>query len=144
MFRQGSLPALLAVVSLCLISPVHAEDWLPISAEDLKMTGVPQAPAAPAIYLYRQVDRDDNGPMETIYERIKILTDEGREFANIEIPYDKNIGEGVHGIRARVINPDGSTVVFDGTIFDKPIVSGKGVKVMAKTGQRQASLPACN
>ncbi len=96
------------------------------------MSSVPQAPAAPAIYLYRQVDRDDNGPTETIYERIKILTDEGREFANIEIPYDKN-GESVRAIRARTINPDGSIVVFDGTIFDRAVVSGSGLKLMAKT-----------
>jgi hypothetical protein len=131
--RGTSLQGLLILSSIGLGSTsARAEDWLPVSSDELQMTSVPQAPAASAIYLYRQVDRDDNGPTETIYERIKILTDEGREFANIEIPYYKN-GESIRGIRARTINPDGSIVAFDGTIFDKSIVSGSGVKLMAKT-----------
>ena len=54
------------------------------------MTSEPKAPAAPATYLYRQVDRDDNGPDETHYVRIKILTEEGRKFGDVEIPYDQS------------------------------------------------------
>ena len=128
MLRGSLLQGLLIVLSIGLGSiPARADDWLPISAEELHMSSVPQAPAAPAIYLYRQVDRDDNGPDETVYERIKVLTNEGREFANIEIPYDKN-GESIHAIRARTINPDGSIAVFDGTIFDKSIVFRAAVR----------------
>src|ERR1700722_19123162 len=55
--------ALLAPVLAILLSatlPVaNADDWLPISPEELKMTSEPKAPGAPAINLYRQVDRDD-------------------------------------------------------------------------------------
>jgi len=36
------------------------DEWQPISQEELKMTSVPEAPGAPAIYLYRQVDREDS------------------------------------------------------------------------------------
>ena len=52
------------------------------------MTSEPLAPGAPAIILYRQVDRDDNGHTshEDNYFRIKILTEEGRKYANVEIP----------------------------------------------------------
>jgi hypothetical protein len=59
--------------------PVSAGDeWQPISQEELKMTSVPEAPGAPAVYLYRQVDRDDSNrtPHEYNYARIKILTEE--------------------------------------------------------------------
>jgi hypothetical protein len=51
----------------------------PISPEELKMTSEPLAPGAPAVILYRQVDRDDNGRTshEDNYVRIKILTEEG-------------------------------------------------------------------
>jgi hypothetical protein len=131
--RRASLQGWLIALSLyaCSIA-VHADDWLPISAEELKMTGVPQAPAAAAIYLYRQVDRDDNGPTEMNYERIKILTEEGREFANVEIPYYEHT-ESIRGIQARTIHPDGSVVKFDGTIFDKPLVARTGLKLLAKT-----------
>src|SRR5580704_11978958 len=55
-----------------------ADDWLPISAEELKMTSVAEAPGAPAVYLYRQVDRSDEQGRanEFNYVRIKILTEE--------------------------------------------------------------------
>jgi hypothetical protein len=112
--------------------PVRAADWLSISSEELKVASEPKAPAAAAIYLYRQVDRDDNGPSEANYERIKILTDEGRQYANIEIPYYGG-PESVRGIEARTIHPDGSIVNFEGTIFDKSIAEKTGVKLMAKT-----------
>jgi len=110
----------------------RGEDWLPILPEELSMRSAPQAPNAPAIYLYRQVDRDDNEPSESTYERIKILTEEGRDNANVEIPYLKG-PENIRGIRARTIRPDGSIVNFDGEIFDKSIVKVGGAKYSAKT-----------
>jgi hypothetical protein len=123
----------IGVVALYLATPVtHAEDWLPIDPAELKMTTEPKAPAASAIYLYRQVDRDDNGPMETVYARIKILTEEGRKYADVQIAYDKE-HESIRGIDARTIRPDGSIAKFDGTIFEKPIVQGRGVRLLAKT-----------
>src|SRR2546421_3070730 len=70
--------------------PVSAGDeWQPISQEELKMTSVPEAPGALAVYLYRQVDRDDSNhtPHEYNYARIKILTEEGRKYADVEIPF---------------------------------------------------------
>jgi hypothetical protein len=42
---------------------VSADEWLPISAEELQVTSEPKAPGAPAIILYRQVDRDDSNAM---------------------------------------------------------------------------------
>jgi hypothetical protein len=112
--------------------PARADDWLPIPPEDLKMTSEPLAPAAPAILLYRQVDRDDNDPSETSYVRIKILTDAGRTFADVEIPFDKK-SEAIRSIQARTIQPDGRIVNFSGTVYEKPIVQARGVKLLAKT-----------
>jgi len=119
--------------ALCAVcSAVNAEDWEPIVPEELSMTREPKAPTAPAIYLYRQVDRDDSVHEEIVYERIKILTEEGRKYADVEIPYDKST-EHVGGIQARTIRPNGSIVNFAGTVFEKPIVKGRGVKLLAKT-----------
>lgn len=120
--------ALIAVVSNL---PVHAEDWLPVTAEELQLTREPKAPGAAAIYLYRQVDRDDTVPEETHYQRLKILTEEGRKYADVEIPYVKGT-ESVRGIEARTIRPDGSIVRFDGTVYEKPIASARATKLMAK------------
>ncbi len=122
--------------------PVSAGDeWQPISPEELKMTSVPEAPGAPAIFLYRQVDRNDAGATggssphaatEYNYVRIKILTEEGRSYANVEIPFEKG-RTNVSGIRARTIRPDGSVVNFDGKVFEKTIVKSKTLKYLAKT-----------
>ena len=127
-----SIAAIIALVFCAGAVPVYADDWLPIAPEELKMRSEPNAPGAPAILLYRQVDRDDTGPSETHYVRIKILTEEGRKFADVEIPFDKAT-ESVRGIEARTIRPDGSIVKFDGTVYEKPIVQTRGVKLLAKT-----------
>jgi hypothetical protein len=110
---------------------VSADDWQPISPAELQMTSVAEAPGAPAVILYRQVDRDDVANHQNTYVRIKILTEEGRKYANAEIPFfDGN--ESVHSIKARTIHPDGSIANFEGKPMDKMIVKAKGIKYMAK------------
>jgi len=115
-----------------VIEPAAAENWLPLSQDDMKMISEPNAPQAPAIYLYRQVDRSDASFHETYYERLKILTDEGRKYADIEIPYEKG-SEYISDIAARTILPDGTVIPFNGTIYDKLIVSARDKKLMTKT-----------
>jgi hypothetical protein len=86
------------VLSFCFLafflSPLvrAGDDWQPISPEELRMISEPKAPGASAIYLYRQVDRDDVKFREIDYARIKIFTDEGRKYADVEIPYVKGFG----------------------------------------------------
>ncbi|MGB9073855.1 MAG: DUF3857 domain-containing protein [Terriglobales bacterium] len=110
----------------------------PVSPDELKMTSEPLAPGAPAIILFRQVDRDDNGRTshEDNYFRIKILNEEGRKHADVEIPFFKE-SENVVNVRARTIKPDGSIVSFDGKVFEKELVKGRfggrAVKYRAKT-----------
>lgn len=131
--KASAIQGLMGSLILCAASQsARAEQWLPISPDELKMTSEPKAPGAPAIFLYRQVDRDDNVPSEAVYARIKILTEEGRKYADVEVPFDKAT-EAVYGIQARTIHPDGSIVKFDGTVYEKPIVQTRGVKWLAKT-----------
>jgi transglutaminase-like putative cysteine protease len=98
------------------------------------MTSEPQAPGAPAVILYKQVDRDDNirTSHEDNYVRIKILTEEGRKYADVELEYLKERTD-ISGIKARTIRPDGSIANFDGKVFDKTIAKAKGIKYLAKT-----------
>jgi hypothetical protein len=107
-------------------------EWLPVNPEELKMASEPNAPGAPAIYLYRQVDRDDVENREFTYARIKIFTEEGRKYADIELPFLKGMWD-IKDIQARTIRPDGTILDFSGTIFDKSIVKAKGIKYFAKT-----------
>jgi len=125
----------LGAVVLRLSRPASADEWLPISPEELKMTSEPKAPGAPAIILYRQVDRDDSNthrPTEYNYVRTKIFTEEGRKYADVEIPFFKD-NENITDVRARTVRPDGSSVNFDGKIYEKEIVKARGFKYLAKT-----------
>src|SRR6516162_266051 len=97
-FRLVSVAVSLVLV-LALSRVVHADDWKPISPEELKMTSVLEAPGAPAVILYREVNRDDGRtPHEDNYVRIKVLTEEGRKYANVEIPFFKESGN-VHAVK---------------------------------------------
>ncbi len=118
-------------VSAMTVPAFAGEDWLPITQEELKMTSEPKAPGAPALYLYRQVDRDDIWSKEFHYDRIKILTEEGRKYANVEIPFFKG-ADNIRSIQARTIHADGSIVNFDGKMNEQTIVKAKGVKYLAK------------
>lgn len=105
------------------------------SPDELKMTAEPLAPGAPAIILYRQVERDDSGNTahENDYYRIKILKEEGRKYADIEIPFYKENGNKIVNVHGRTIRPDGSIVDFDGKVVEKSIAKAKGLRYMAKT-----------
>ena len=128
----GGFCRALLLAGFFLSAGCGAAEWQPVTPEDLQMTSEPKAPGAAAVFLYRQVDRDDTDSVEFEYERIKILRDEGRKYADVEITYNKG-SERIESIDARTIRPDGTVVKFDGTVYEKPIVSGRGVKMMAKT-----------
>jgi hypothetical protein len=134
-FRRVALLFVLACLSFVLrpfLAVDAGDEWQPIDPADLKMTSEPKAPGAPAIYLYRQVDRDDENAHENQYYRIKIFTEEGRKQADVEIPFLKGTEE-IRDIKARTIRPDGSIANFEGKAFEKTIVKARGVKYLAKT-----------
>jgi hypothetical protein len=128
-------PLLILIFSTLFSAGARAgSEWPPIDPAELKMTSEPLAPGAPAIYLYRQVDREDRGRATTEYDylRIKILTEEGRKYGNIEIRFEK-AGYRVGAIHARTIHPDGTIVNFDGKVYENTIVKSKSLKYLAKT-----------
>ncbi|HKT23443.1 MAG TPA: hypothetical protein VJR04_02500, partial [Terriglobales bacterium] len=121
-FLKTSFYTVAVGLTITAIAPFSAADGIPpVTAEELKMTSEPLAPGAPAIILYRQVDRDDRGNTahENDFVRIKILTEEGRKYADVEIPFDRSSGNNVVGIKARTIRPDGSVVDYGGKVYDK-------------------------
>src|SRR6266436_1674643 len=108
------LRAALLVICCALFNSRTAsgDEWQPVTQDELKMTSLPEAPGAPAVILYKQVDRNDfgiqrgRGAGEYNYVRIKIFTEEGRKYANVEIPFLKQRSS-ISAIRARTIRPDG-------------------------------------
>jgi hypothetical protein len=92
----------------------------------------PTNPGASAILLYREEYTDDVKLFATTYFRIKVLTDEGKKYADVEIPYLEKATR-VEDIKARTVQPDGKAVDFNGQVFDKLVVKAKRVKFQAKT-----------
>jgi hypothetical protein len=136
MIRRATSLLPFGTLSLLIILPpfVWPVSFQPVVPDELKMTSETKAPGAPAIILFREVNRDDRGKTahEDVYFRIKILTEEGRKYGDIEIPFFKGTGNIVN-LHARTIRPDGSIVDFTGKAFEKSIVKARGLKYMAKT-----------
>src|SRR5437763_3033800 len=118
--------------ALTLTQLSRATDWPPIAPEDLKLASLKEQPGAPAVILDREEIDDDMNNFESVYERIKILTDAGRERANIEIPYIHR-GFSISGINGRTVHPDGSIINFEGKPFDKTVERGNGIRVNVKS-----------
>jgi hypothetical protein len=87
--RAGYLGLLATFVAM---STVHAEEWLPVTPEELQLKSEPKAPAAPAVLSVSPGRSRRQRPDEVFYERIKILTDEGRKYGNVENPYVQGQG----------------------------------------------------
>jgi len=107
------------------------EDWLPISKQDLEIKEVPNSPGSDAIQLYYADFINDQEQTEFFYHRIKILNEKGNRHADVEIivPQDGSIS----GLKARTIHPDGKITEFTGKPFQKTVIKGRGIKVLAKT-----------
>lgn len=124
---------LLFVLLAFSLVPAQAqkEDWLPITQKDLDIKQVPGNPGADGIQLYYADYINDEEHNEFFYNRIKILSEKGNRHADVEIviPPDGSLS----GLKARTIHPDGKIIEFTGKPFQKILIKGRGVKVLAKT-----------
>ena len=144
---QVACDVLLAV--LFFAPPVHAKSqqpevagWQPISKEEWALNDDPTNPGASALILYREITTDDMKSVETHSYRIKILTDEGKKYADVQIPYLEKEYR-IEGIRARTVEPDGTAVEFSGEVFDKLVAKAKKVQFQAKTFTLAGVRPGC-
>ena len=100
------------------------DTWQPVPMDDLALKDNPANPGACAMILERQVYTDDEKRVQTEWVRIKILTEAGRAYADLEIPYfAKSVS--IENIRGRTIRPDGTVTAFNGVVFDKIIAKYK-------------------
>src|SRR5690242_15493213 len=129
-------PYLKVLIFLCgcflFAQPVVAQskEWLRISPQDLRMKEFPAAPGAAAVQLYYADYIDDQEQTEFVYRRIKILTNNGKSYADVAItvPDDASLS----GLKARTIHPDGKIIDFTGRPFEKVVIRQRGVKVLAR------------
>src|SRR5437588_3741957 len=130
--RQLRYPVLFAcLVVSSLAFTQQKEDWLPVTAKDQQINEVPGNPGAAAIQLYYADYIDDAAHTEFFYSRIKVLTEKGKEQADVELVVPPSISIG--DLKARTIHPDGKIIEFTGKPFEKTIFKTKGVKIQAKT-----------
>src|SRR5512137_2844625 len=104
--------------------------WQPIPPEELDLRDNPAHPGDAAMILYLEVYDDDVKRFETEYARIKVFKEEGRKYANIEIPYSTQLN--VEEIRARTVQPDGTAVEFHGEVLDQVYAKYKKANLRAK------------
>lgn len=125
--------AFLSVFTLLLITgKARAVDWPAITPEELSMTSIKEQPGAPAVVLQREEVDDDMNNFHSVYERIKVLTEAGRENANVEIPYRRR-GFNIDGISGRTVHSDGSVVQLQAKPFDKTVIKEGDLKINVKS-----------
>jgi hypothetical protein len=117
--------ALPLFIAACLgsVATLHAQFPEP-TKEELQMTADPKAPGAAAVYLYREERTDDNLHYHSIIERIKVLTEKGKEAATIRVPYEKGVFK-VTDIQGRTIHSDGTVIPLTAKPSDLMDVKGK-------------------
>jgi hypothetical protein len=123
-------------IAFALSLAAKAEDWPPITPEERSMTSLPEQPGAAAVVLLRDELADDPHNDQTYYRRIKVLTEAGREYANVEIPYSRRDFT-IYGVSGRTIHSDGTVIPFTGKAFDKLLVKtaerGKKIQYRVKS-----------
>lgn len=107
-------------------------DWQPVNPAELEMKDLPEQPGAPAFILYHEEIDNDHQHFHAVYMRVKVLTEAGRKYADVQIPYYRS-DTTITDIHGRTIHPDGSIVEFQGKPFDKDYVKSKTIKLKMKT-----------
>jgi hypothetical protein len=117
--------------ALCLTTRTFSSDFPPVNPAELKITSLPSQPGAAAFILAHEEKDDDQLHFHSVYMRIKVLTEAGREHANVELPYnDRNFD--IAGIHGRTIHADGTIIPFEGKPFEKVIAKGKDLRYKVK------------
>ncbi|HEY4357231.1 MAG TPA: DUF3857 domain-containing protein, partial [Acidobacteriaceae bacterium] len=134
MLRFGLIVAAVGMAAV----PVYADQFAKPTQEELSMTSLPGYPGAAAVVLYREQVTTDDLHVVKHYDRIKVLTEEGKKYANVELGFvtvTQDIGsddKSVEDISGRTIHPDGTIIPFTGKPYLKVIEKGKEFKFQQK------------
>src|SRR5471030_2609400 len=124
--RKGRQRRLIPVVFLIamMVSAATAraaDNFQKPTKEELEMKSLPGYPGAAAVVLFREEITKDDLRVVQHYERIKILTEEGKKYANVQLGFvsthdvggeytgdDKSLGD----ISGRTVHADGTIIPF--------------------------------
>lgn len=119
---------LACTLAIALAAPaLHAQFQEP-TQDELHMTADPKAPGAPAVFLNVEERTDDAIHYHSVYARIKILTEKGKELATVHVPYERGQVQ-IGAVQGRTIHPDGSLVKLQGSPADLLKFKGGGHQI---------------
>jgi hypothetical protein len=117
-----------AFLLLAITSPILVRaQFQPPTDDELKMTADPKAPGAAAVFLNVEEVTDDEMHYHSMYARIKVLQEKGKELATVEIPY--------YHSNYKITDIKGRTIHADGTII--PLEAKPEDLMIAKSGEMQ-------
>lgn len=126
---QISILAILTV--LFPLSSLAWGDFPAVNPEELKIRSLPGQPGASAFVLYHEEIDDDKQHYHQTYYRIKVLTEAGREYANVELPYN-NRNFNITDVKGRTVQADGTVIPFEGKPFEKVTFKSRDKKYKVK------------
>ena len=153
--RSGYQLGLVAAVVLTMVlgtaaTARAADTFQKPTKEELEMKSLPGYPGAAAVVLFREEITKDDMRVVQHYERIKILTEEGKKYANVELGFvsthdvggeysgdDKSLGD----IQARTIHADGTIIPFTGKPYLKTVEKGRTKDVGFAVQEKVFTLP---
>ncbi len=139
--RRASMAfATLLLTALSGTLAFGADQFMKPTQEELAMTSLPGYPGAAAVVLYREEITKDDLHSILRYDRIKVLTEEGKRYANVELNYVSTSStfewngdnKNVEDIAGRTIHPDGTVIPFTGKPYLKTIEKAQGFKYQTK------------
>src|ERR1019366_86925 len=114
-----------------VVSRSIGAEWPAITPEEKAMTSIPQQPDAPAVILYREETTDDIKNFRTIYFRIKVLTEAGIRYGEVEIPVGRHPFT-ISQVSGRTVHADGRSIPLEDQPVDKVVVRDHGVRMHVK------------
>jgi len=130
---------LFAALAMGALPGFAAETFVKPTPEELAMTSVPGYPGAAAVVLFDEEITKDDLHVITHYQRVKVLNEEGKKYANVELNYVRTAAYGeyegneqtVGEIVGRTIHADGTIVPFTGKPYLKTIEKTGNFKVQS-------------
>ncbi|MGI4827271.1 MAG: transglutaminase domain-containing protein [Janthinobacterium lividum] len=123
-----------------LASAYGSDMFMKPTKEELEMTSLPGFPGVAAVVLFREELTKDDMHSVLHYDRIKVLTEDGKKYANVELGFVSTNASGayigddkmVESIVGRTIHSDGTVIPFTGKPYLKTMVKAEGMKYQAK------------
>lgn len=137
----GAAFLLTTILSATVLSSVASAQWTQPTKEELEMKEMPGYPGAPAVMLFHEQITKDDLRVTQVYNRVKILTEKGKDEANVELRtfnmrsdsvWEEGTDLSVTDIAGRTIHPDGTIVPFTGKPYVKTLEKNDNFTVKAR------------